>query len=1004
MKTIKFIIFLTLFLLISTILNPKVPTQAQDGDFFETFDDPALPGWEISQGVQIENGELILKKDMYAYYGAMWSENSIIISFRWEGSGAIAFHFQTGEAGSYLVQIHDKGIRLQLDQSGEIQEYANTSNLVSTYEWHSLVIDSISEIHSILVDEILVLEGIPPITLPPGGILIRAESESTGYITQVVVEGGEMLPPDQNNIEETPDLSKEEIPPENPQDLQSISDLTWIRLGGPPGGLGYDIRYNFKDPNIWYVTDQNAGVHISYDNGLTWQQSNTGIQKFGGAAGDGIPIFCLTVDPHNPDIIWSATAGNGQIYKSTDGGKSWLLKDKGIIHEDNINITFRGITVDPRGSDIVYAMAELIRQGNTGPDSRTGGEVYKSIDGGESWTRIWHGEPPSSLARYLWVNPENPDILYVSTGIFDASAVGEGNPDIDPEPFGGLGVLKSIDGGETWRVLGEQNGLKFRYIGSLFMHPDDPDILLAAAGRLFPELAGQYVNKMGYSPVGIYRTTDAGENWTQVLIPEKEILTQAFSSVDICPGDHNIVYAGSDFAVYRSNDGGITWNRTAGGSQGWGPPGVLAGAPIDLQCDPLNPDRVFSNNYSGGNFVSEDGGKTWKNLSSGYSGAQIINVAVDPSNPSLVYAAGRSGVWFSQDAGINWEGITDPGETKPVAGGECGAVAIDPKNNDHVILSCYSGIMERPTSSNVWVHQIHPPEIHPGISEMEFAPSNPSFVYATSANHNTMIHGDIYEDGRGIMASIDGGASWKVITGDLFKDAILTDVAVDPINEKVVYVASEIGLFKSSDGGASWIAPSTFLDGKPVRTVAVDLSDSNHILAGVQNMGLFVSHDGGVNWQQVTAGLEPNGVPRDIVFDPTTKDTVFLGDIFSGVYVSRDGGERWQKLSNGITNRAVTSLALSSDGLHLYAGTSGGGVFRLDLNGQPPVSALGSNATSTVPEPNTSETVTAIAPRSEPEIEPDSQKPIFPCLGTLLGLPLLVIGFSINHYRKRNTL
>ena len=304
------------------------------------------------------------------------------------------------------------------------------------------------------------------------------------------------------------------------------------------------------------------------------------------------------------------------------------------------------------------------------------------------------------------MNPENPDILYVSTGIFDAGAVGEGDPETNPEPFGGLGILKSIDGGKTWQVLGEENGLKFRYLGSLFMHPDNPDILLAAAGRLFPELAGQYVNEQEYSPVGIYRTSNGGEFWKQVLIPEVDVLTQAFGSVEICPGDHNIVYAGSEFAVYRSDDGGLTWKRTTGGPQGWGPPGVLAGVPIDMQCDPRDANRVFSNNYSGGNFLSEDGGKTWQNASSGYSGAQVINVSVDPSDPARVYAAGRSGVWVSEDAGTTWKGMTNPGDTKAVAGGECSAVAVDPEDSGHLLLSCLSGLMEKKPEEDHWIRQI----------------------------------------------------------------------------------------------------------------------------------------------------------------------------------------------------------------------------------------------------------------------------------------------------------
>ncbi len=144
-------------------------------------------------------------------------------------------------------------------------------------------------------------------------------------------------------------------------------------------------------------------------------------------------------------------------------------------------------------------------------------------------------------------------------------------------------------------------------------------------------------------------------------------------------------------------------------------------------------------------------------------------------------------------------------------------------------------------------------------------------------------------------------------------------------------------LYKSEDGGVSWHAPSTQLKDLPVRTVGIDPNHPDQVLVGVQLQGLFLSQDGGVSFKQVTSGLEPNGSHRDIVFDPTIPDTVYTADILSGVYRSIDGGLTWEKLNQGLTNRGVTSLSLSADGKHLYAATSGGGVFRLDLFGQPPV-------------------------------------------------------------------
>jgi photosystem II stability/assembly factor-like uncharacterized protein len=125
--------------------------------------------------------------------------------------------------------------------------------------------------------------------------------------------------------------------------------------------------------------------------------------------------------------------------------------------------------------------------------------------------------------------------------------------------------------------------------------------------------------------------------------------------------------------------------------------------------------------------------------------------------------------------------------------------------------------------------------------------------------------------------------------------------------------------------------------GEPVRAVAIDPADSRTVMAGVEHAGLYLSSDDGLSWQPLSAGLEINASYRDIVYDTLDPQVVYLADLMSGVYRSEDGGHTWLKINAGLTTRAVTSLSLSADGEHLYAGTNGEGVFRLDLNGQPPM-------------------------------------------------------------------
>lgn len=988
----------SIFILIFGLI---VPSQAQEGGFTETFNDPTLPGWERTDNAIVEGGILRIEGQGFAFNSMPIADATIAFRFMFEGDGYLEIHYSKTEASTFLLHLTTSDITILKEMEGQRFPLNATDIGFSPSQWNSIQIVQKGYQHSVFLEPGIELTAVDDQILPAGGLMLHNFGDAVVEFDDLSVIGdvgegieeeepGEVEP----TVEEESPKEGEEPEPQTPSQpsaqILPLSQLTWVRTGGPPGGLGYDIRYNFADPYIWYVTDFNAGVNISTDNGLTWQPSNTGILSEGVGGSERYPIFSLTVDPHNPQIVWAGTDLTGHIYKSTDGGLTWTKKDNGVTIEYE-GLSFRGFTVHPQSSDIVYAMAETSLIGNNVWGSGVGGVIYKTVDGGEHWELLWDGGLPSSLARYMWINPQNPDVLYVSTGIFDRGAVNEGDPNVDPDPWGGLGILKSTDGGETWQVLNEDNGLDFLYVGSLYMHPDDPDILLAATGHVAGDPAFHSWTQQGHSPMGVYRTTDGGETWIQVLAPPLDAIATAFSSVEICPHHHDIVYAGSEHVVFRSEDGGITWQRTNGGSDGWGPPGVAAGWPIDMQCDPRDPNRIFANNYKGGNFLSEDGGVTWVNASTGYTGAQLIDVSIDPFNPARVIVAGRSGVWISEDAGNSWNGIHNPGETKALSGGEWGAVSFDPTSQNHILLGGPEHILEWDKSQQKWQRQPLVPDVGPEIVVIQFAPSNPSIVYAGAAVHNSMIHLGALEGGQGVMVSFDGGSNWQNISGtEFFTEAVL-DLSIHPTNPQIVYVATPIGLFKTTDGGNHW---SQLLEEKMiVRSVAINPDDPNRILMGIEEVGLFLSNDGGTSWKQVTAGLEPNGSHRDIIFDPTNANTVYLADLASGVYRSEDAGGTWIKIDNSMNVKSATRLSLSSDGLHLYAATAGGGVYRLDLNGQSPASTgltLFGESAITEPqegpedeEPELPKTEEA-SPEEAPESEEEPSGISLPCLGNAM--------------------
>jgi hypothetical protein len=113
--------------------------------------------------------------------------------------------------------------------------------------------------------------------------------------------------------------------------LSSLPEFEWVRTGGPLGGLGYDIRVRPDNPDVMYVTDAWSGVHMSSDGGQTWMNVNDGIDARTGPSGDAIPVFSLTIDPNDNDIIWIGLQDLTGIYRSTDGGLTWEKRINGIV-------------------------------------------------------------------------------------------------------------------------------------------------------------------------------------------------------------------------------------------------------------------------------------------------------------------------------------------------------------------------------------------------------------------------------------------------------------------------------------------------------------------------------------------------------------------------------------------------------------------------------------------------------------------------------------------------
>jgi len=731
-----------------------------------------------------------------------------------------------------------------------------------------------------------------------------------------------------------------EPPPRSPP------GFVWTKTGGPSGGLGYDVRIHPLNKNIMFVTDNPSGVNKSYDAGSTWTQKNQGITTRTGASIDGTPIFSLTIDPRNPNIVWVGTQTAKGIYKSIDGGETWMKKDKTVTEGDEIS--FRNFGVHPNNSDIVFAGAE-IATGILGKEfNKTKGKIYKTEDGGEKWRSVWQGD---NLVRFLLFDPTDPNVMYASTGIFDREAY----DDI------GVGILKSTDGGENWLQI--NSGIENLFIGFLEMHPVNPQILFAAAG-----------NNAYRTGSGVYKTVDGGIHWTRVLPSDCSI-----TAVTVSLSNPNVVYAGGEGPFYRSDDGGNTWHsfQTLEGGT-YGPPGVRAGIPIGAVVDPTDPMTIFVNNYIGGVFKSTDGGQTWVNWSKGYTGVHLHDIAIDAQNPATVYTIGRSGPFRTFDGGQNWTGIAFPPANAP----EWNAVAINPANRKEILISdeASGGIYKTTDSGNSWRLVFKHPNTNPaedcntiirgcwhGFKDIDHAPSNPNIVYAGMRRDRSAIGGPYpASPSYGMYKSIDGGETWVEINNGLKTSLInINFIAVHPTNPDIVYIGTwRDGVFKTIDGGQTWVLKSNGLASADVRSLAIDPENPEVVYAGLgDGVGIFKTTNGGELWGEINTGLNlvcpsnllPAGKVKlgvsfeqppkrvsstdyylvpwtsvwSIVIDPTNSQMIYAGDHSSGVYMSTDGGANWVPIKEGLSNRAVTSMAISSDGKVLYAATEGEGVFRL---------------------------------------------------------------------------
>jgi len=665
----------------------------------------------------------------------------------------------------------------------------------------------------------------------------------------------------------------------------------------------------------------------------------------------------LAIHPTNPDIAYVGAAAGG-IWKTTNGGVSWTDKSG----EFNL-ITFGSIALDPVNPNIIYAGTGETRF-NFNMTTFEGDGLYKSINGGDNWTKITNGFGSKTQFSDIEVSPTNPNIVLASIGM------GNWN---NPEPTN-FGLWRSSDAGITWTRVSDYSGAF-----DVAFHPTDGNIAYASFGN--------------NTELGFVKSTNAGVDWNSSNVGLPDAASRARFQFDISKNNPSVIY-GIIFSTvpdsyylkttaYKSTNAGSSWSQISSGEN---IAGSYDGTVVDDQggydlciaVHPVNSQIAFFGNVelsktsdgSAISFIRNPGG-TYGGVNAwdGWTHTDVHIIKFAPSNPNIMYVGCDGGVYKSTNGGasffhvnngintiqfyqlashptnqnILYGGAQDNGNFRTVNKGatnwlfattgdgmEC---FVDYSNPDRAFMSTQNGSLKRTTnggtnwSSLLWGYSntawVAPYWQHPVTSNKIFAALN-----------------------RRIYMSTNSGDNWNDISGAISSSNIITSVAHSPANtNNMIAVFSNYTttpkVFLSTNEGVDFSEISANITGsglasKLIQRVVADPSNANtfYIARASYNDGQIIKTTNlGANWTDISSDL-PKISTNAIFSDPGNAGQLYVGNDF-GVYRSLNGGDNWVRLGMNIPYVPVLSFSYFSNGSlrYLRAGTHGRGAYELDISG-----------------------------------------------------------------------
>ena len=537
------------------------------------------------------------------------------------------------------------------------------------------------------------------------------------------------------------------------------------------------------------------------------------------------------------------------------------------------------------------------------------GMIFESMDGGTNWSRLTRvGDRKDYVLDALIFHPTRQGLVYAAAWSIEDNRSGD--------------VLKSLDGGRTWKKSREMHGESVR---ALAMSASNPDVLVA--GTL----------------TGVHRSTDGGEHWSLISPPNHADIRNV-ESIAIDPKNPDVIYAGTWHLPWKTTDGGLTWKNIK--------QGVIDDSDVfSIIIDPVATNNVYISACSG-IYKSENAGDSFRKAQGiAYSSRRTRVLMQDPQRSEIVYAGTTEGLFRSADSGQTWTRLTPSNVI-------VNDILIDPADTKKIMLATdRSGVLV----SSDWGSNF-------SASNRGFAHRQVVTLLADSRDRDTVYAGLINDkEFGGVFVSRDGGVRWQQMSsglegadiytlrqnaaGDLFAGtnrgvfayrAVASDyrwkaldVSTTPkitgkgkarktikpaamnfrvndldITTDLWLAAGSSGLFTSTDKGKTWTGGS-----KDALSDFVAVRRLGNSVIAVARRGVVVSHDGGTTWKR-------GNVPAYSFADAALDES---GNMYfaarEGVFRSIDGGMNWERLNRFPVNN-VNSIIWDRERQRLFATSS----------------------------------------------------------------------------------